>query len=70
MESRSQKMIVKEFDLLRLAEQSLGEEMFPPCDCINQLNNEEDKGSLNSERQILPKEKVSINLQWISGIWR
>lgn len=55
-------MIVKEFDLLRLAEQSLGGEMFFPCNCLNQLSNEEDKGSLNSERQILPKKKVTINL--------
>lgn len=57
MERPSQKMIVKEFDLFSLADQRLGGEMIIPCNCINQLSTEEDKGSLNTERQILPKKK-------------
>lgn len=57
MECPSCKMIVKEFDLFSLAEKRLGGEMVIPCNCISQLRIEENKGSLNSERQVLPEGK-------------
>lgn len=57
MESPSQKIIVEEFDFFSLVEQRLGGEVIIPCNYTNQLSTTEDKGSLNSEKQILPKKK-------------
>lgn len=57
MERPSQKITVKEFDLFSLVEQRQGGEVIIPCNYTNQLSTKEDKGSLNSERQILPKKK-------------
>lgn len=52
MESPSQKIIVEEFDFFSLVEQRLGGEVIIPCNYTNQLSTTEDKGSLNSEKQI------------------
>lgn len=62
MECPSCKMIVKEFDLFSLAKKRLGGEMVIPRNSISWLRIEENKGSLNSERQVLPEKKKNIIL--------